>query len=353
MSTIDLSQDHLVFDDEFTSLSLNTAANPTGTWNTTYAWGGRTLTSNGEQEYYSDPSVGVNPFSIGANGGLTITANPASAATQAADGGLPYTSGLLTTNTTFSQTYGYFEMKAELPAGTGLWPAFWLLATNGSWPPEIDVMEMLGNQPTTDYTTLHTGTGNTALGQANTVANTTTGYHTYGVDWEPNTTTFYFDGKAVFSEPTPADMHSPMYMLANLAVGGSWPGDPTAATHFPAAMNIDYIRAYASPSTIANVNDSAAAVSGATAGAAPDTTTTASPPATTTTSPPTTTATGSDATTTHADTASHPLSIGLLTIPTLTPSPITVSASQTASSGVTHWPGVDTHAQHQTMDHWG
>ena len=281
MASIDLSQYNLVFDDEFNSLNLNSASNPKGTWDTTYAWGGRTLSSNGEQQLYIDPgynNLGVSPFSV-QNGILTISAQPASAAVKAADGNLPYTSGMLTTNDSFSQTYGYFEMKAQLPGGKGLWPEFWLLNTDGKWPPEIDVMEMLGNQPTTDYTTLHTGTGNTSLGKANTVADTTTGSHTYGVDWEPTTTTFYFDGQAQFSAPTPADMHSPMYMLANLAVGGSWPGSPDGSTKFPADMNIDYIRAYASHNTIAGVNSSAAAVHGAAPGAAVDGTASAANPA--------------------------------------------------------------------------
>ena len=41
-------------------------------------------------------------------------------------------------------------------------------------------------------------------------------------------------------------MHSPMFLLVNLAVGGSWPGSPDATTGFPANMQIDYVRAYAS-----------------------------------------------------------------------------------------------------------
>src|SRR4030095_7896236 len=70
------------------------------------------------------------------------------------------------------------------------------------------------------------------------------GYHTYGVDWEPDYITYYFDGQQVFKAPTPADMNEPMYMIANLAVGGYWPGNANSTTPFPAQMKIDYIRAY-------------------------------------------------------------------------------------------------------------
>ncbi len=122
----------LTFDDEFNSFSSNGPSNPsitggTGTWDTTYSYGERHL--NDEQEFYSDPTVGVNPDS--ASGGvLDIHAAPATSATNT--GGLPYTSGVITTDHSFNQEYGYFEMRAELPQGAGLWPAFWLLPA-GSW----------------------------------------------------------------------------------------------------------------------------------------------------------------------------------------------------------------------------
>ena len=137
-------------------------------------------------------------------------------------------------------------MRAQLPAGQGLWPAFWLLPANGSGPPEIDVMEVLGNNLTTLYTTAltnQTGT-HTSSGTGTTVPNMSLGYHTYGVDWEVDYITYYFDGQQIFKTATPADMHQPMYMIANLAVGGYWPGMADGTTPFPAQMKIDYIRAY-------------------------------------------------------------------------------------------------------------
>lgn len=254
MVTLDLSNDKLVFDGEFNSISLVSPSNPNGVWVTTYWGGGRSQPSNAEKEFYIDPSydnLGVTPFTT-QNGILSITASATPAALLSKVNNYPYLSGMLTTDGTFSQTYGVFEMRAELPAGKGFWPAFWMMSSAHVWPPEIDVMEMLGNQTTTDYTSVHTGPSNTDFTQGNTVPNTTTGFHTYAVDWEPATITFYFDGQAVFSTATPSDMHGPMYMLANFAVGGYWPGYPDSTTPLPAAMQIQWIKAYASPNSIPN-----------------------------------------------------------------------------------------------------
>ena len=209
---------------------------------TTGATGLRTLPDNREAEYYSDVSVGVDPFSI-QNGTLIITAsrgeNPE---------GLPFNSGMLTTYRSFSQLYGYFEMRARLPSGAGLWPAFWLLPENGDWPPEIDVMEQPGGDPHTIFVGTHSAVGgpNVATTAAVHVGGTSMEFHVYGVNWQANEITWYFDGRPVFKEPTPADLHTPMYMLINLAVGGpgSWPGPPTRSTVFPARFEVDYLRAY-------------------------------------------------------------------------------------------------------------
>jgi beta-glucanase (GH16 family) len=242
---------HMTFDDEFNSLSLWNGSS--GTWDTTFWYDdnnkGSTLAGNGEQEMYINanyaPTASVKPWTV-SNGVLTLQAAPASPSISKALGGAKYTSGQINTYHSFSQEYGYFEMKAQLPAGQGLWPAFWLMPTDGSWPPELDIMEVLGNDPTHLYTTVHTNeTGShTYSTQNNTVADTSKGYHTYGVDWEADKITWYFDGKAIFQAATPSDMHKPMYIIANLAVGGNWPGNPDATTKFPAKMNIDYIRAW-------------------------------------------------------------------------------------------------------------
>ncbi len=243
----------LTFDDEFNTLSLWNGTS--GTWDTNYWYNplngnGGSLPTNGEQEWYinsNDPATSsVKPWSV-SNGILTIQAAAASPSVQPLINNYQYTSGEINTHNSFSQQYGYFEMRAQLPAGQGLWPAFWLLPEDGSWPPEIDIMEMLGNNPTMLYTTDHTEVNGTEINQGTgtTVANMSTGYHTYAVDWEPDYTTFYFDNQQVYKIPTPASMNKPMYMTVNLAVGGGWPGNVDPAV-LPANMKVDWVHVYTS-----------------------------------------------------------------------------------------------------------
>ena len=249
---VDTSNMTMTFDDEFDALSLNTGVGPKGTWRTSFggaAIAGRTLSSNAEKEIYVDADytgtgttkLGINPFSLN-NGVLDITAAPASAQASAAMAGYQYTSGLLTTRTSFAQQYGYFEVRAKLPAGQGLWPAFWLLPANGTWPPEIDIFEQLGNDPTTIHETSHSTVRN-SISQVTHVDNPDQ-FHTYGMLWDQNYLVWTIDGVEVNRQTTPSDMNQPMYILLNLAVGGTWPGNPNSTTPFPATMSIDYVHVY-------------------------------------------------------------------------------------------------------------
>jgi hypothetical protein len=162
------------------------------------------------------------------------------------DEGQNYSSGCLTTYGTFSQAYGYFACKARLPKGAGLWPAFWLVSDDQSWPPEIDVMENLGDARTI-HTTYHWGT---PANPQQDGTGTTTGvdygadYHVFAVSWRPNLIVFLLDGAAVKTITGPSVTSKPMYMLVNDAVGGNWPGPPQASTPFPAEYQIAWVRAY-------------------------------------------------------------------------------------------------------------
>ena len=239
------------FDDEFSAFVSSPTGGTVG-WATELPfWNSEhTLSQNHEAEYYVDSSQSNSPFTV-SKGILTIQASVA-----ATDGGNPlglaYNSGVITTYQSFSQLYGYFEVRAQLPAGAGLWPAFWLMPTSFKAGTELDAFEVLGNQPNILYATVHSANPQAALEQALTVADTSTAFHTYGVDWEPQTTTFYMDGQAIATVATPADMNVPMYMLLNLAMGGagSWPGAPTAQTQLPADMEIDYVHAYQTANTV-------------------------------------------------------------------------------------------------------
>ncbi len=236
----------LVFDDEFN----NFVSSPDGSqgWMTTLPYGGeaaRTLTGNDEAEYYSDSSVGRNPFSD-KNGVLSITASKAAPGSNPYN--LPYDSGVITTDKSFSMTYGIFEVRAELPAGQGLWPAFWMLPVSGQYTSELDVLEQLGNNPNTIYSTTHGATDGVWGSDFQTlnVPDASTRFHTYEVNWEPTKISFLIDDRVVATAPTPSSMNSPMFMLLNLAVGGagSWPGAPTSGS-IPASLKINWVRAYA------------------------------------------------------------------------------------------------------------
>ncbi len=243
---------NLTFDDEFSSLSLWDGTS--GTWATDFWYdplhgNGSTLDGNGEQEWYINSNYGktdsVVPWHV-KNGILTLTGNPAPSKIQPLINNYQYTSGAINSYHAFSQKYGYFEIRCKLPRGQGVWPAFWLLAENGSWPPEIDIFEVLGQQPTVLYTSAHIEQNGQEVnyGTATTVADMSKAYHRYAIDWEPDYMTWYFDGKAVYKLKTPSSMNVPMYIITNLALGGYWPGNVDSTTPFPSNLKVDWIRAY-------------------------------------------------------------------------------------------------------------
>lgn len=257
----------LRFADEFDRLSSYQEDPQTrkgeGVWrrNFGYRWCGvddaknHSLIWNGEQQLYVDPSFqadGDHPLGLETttvrDGVLNITADKAPPATPY---GYRYISGLITSEPSFSQTYGLFEIRAKLPKGKGLWPAVWLLPVSKKWPPEIDIMEMLGDRPTRYYTTLHSkasGTHEQSHIPAHEGVDLSADFHTYAVDWGAQEMVFYFDDREVARAPTPEDMHQPFYVLINLAVGGKWPGNPDDSTVFPATLQVDWVRVWQHPS---------------------------------------------------------------------------------------------------------
>jgi beta-glucanase (GH16 family) len=248
------------FADEFDTLSLdleNGGGQPSGTWRTNFGYGGvhsRTLVNNGELEVYVDrlfsgtgtTSLNLDPFRI-VDGKLEIVAEPLKEDLRQFTWGRSYSSGLLTSKGSFSQKYGVFEIRAKMPRGKGLWPAFWLLPVNKGWPPELDVLEILADNPEKLYVSWHSNAGGTHSSETKAVdvPDTSVGFHTYSVYWTRDTIAWFFDDIEIASKPTPQDFHEPMYMLVNLAVGGGWPGAPDTTTQFPAKYTIDWIRAYA------------------------------------------------------------------------------------------------------------
>jgi beta-glucanase (GH16 family) len=230
-----------IFDDEFGGTSLDTRA-----WYACYpsAKPGAGCSNNPglELEWYESQNVTVG------GGYARLIARPTKAVPHYA-----YTSGMISTGgrphskATFSYLYGYAEARIQLPAGRGMWPAFWLIPANRTWPPEIDIMEWQGVTPKDDRCTIHWGTWRHPQQDGSAVrtgANLSAGFHTYAVDWQPGAVTWYFDGRAVKRYADRAHVpHVPMYVILNLAIGGWLRGQlHPLRSSFPATMKIDYVR---------------------------------------------------------------------------------------------------------------
>ena len=236
--TLDLSDYVMTFDENFTSMDI-TAYGPGSRWIAHTPWNG----DFGDAAFANPGPDG--PFSINANG-LAITAR------KNADG--KWRSGLICSvdrdgegQHGFTQKYGYFEMSAILPTGPGTWPAFWLVGknkTNSS--AEIDVIEYYGKFDQLFHSVEHVwSTGPNALGQDHVTkvpaGSLSSKYNTFGVLITPETTSFYLNRQEFWSTPTPPEYNQPMYILANLALGGGWPINDLKS---PQVMQIKYIRAY-------------------------------------------------------------------------------------------------------------
>jgi beta-glucanase (GH16 family) len=206
----------------------------------------------GNQELETYSSSRENSYLDGA-GNLVIEAR------RAAPG--QFTSARLKTQSTFAVKYGRIEARMKLPAGQGIWPAFWMMgvdAATAGWPQcgEIDIMENIGREPSMVHATVHgpgySGadgiTGSYTLPDAQRFADD---YHIFAAEWSGNGIQFFVDDH-LYHTVTPAALpggaawvfQHPFFLLLNVAVGGSWPGNPDAAAVFPQEMLVDYVRVY-------------------------------------------------------------------------------------------------------------
>jgi beta-glucanase (GH16 family) len=219
----------LTFQDEFQNSTLDTSH-----WNTSFK-GGRRAPRPGSKElqYYAEDAFLIK------DGILSIRAE------KKPIEGLSYSSGLLTTYDKFDQQYGYFEMRAKLPAGKGMFPAFWLYAVQPGFPDEVDIMEMVGYDTKTVHFTNHFWQPTVPGKQSGryTGPDFSAGFHTFGLYWDESVLIWCVDDvpRFVSSQGVPK---RPLFMLLNLAIGGDWPGNPDVTTRFPASYQIDYVRVY-------------------------------------------------------------------------------------------------------------
>ncbi|MGI5290529.1 discoidin domain-containing protein [Nonomuraea polychroma] len=174
-----------------------------------------------------------------------------------------YTSARMNTGTKFHFTYGRVEARIKVPKGNGLWPAFWMMGadflTGRPWPynGEIDILEVLGKDVKTSYSTIHAPAYNGGGGIGSPYklpdgADFSDDFHVWAANWDSKGIVYTLDGRTVFTiskeqvEQTrgPWIFDHPFYIILNLAVGGDWPGPPDASTPFPSRMIVDYVRVY-------------------------------------------------------------------------------------------------------------
>jgi len=259
---------HRTFHDGFDDHPLST-----GRWIPHYAggaawpearyWGGdgsdfkRKTSAFGEQQFYVDPRfrgrgttpLGLDPFRV-KDGVLSIVASRTPDDLKQVLFNNDYVSGILTSQGSFSQKHGYFEIRAKIPVGHGVWPAFWMLADDGGWPPEVDVMEGRGQRPGDLVMTTHwrIPTGRIqSCGFDFAVADAASAFHNYGVLWEEDRLVYFIDRKPVSDIKVPIGFDDPMYMIVNLAIGSKFfvgVGFVDAESPASVAFEIDRISCY-------------------------------------------------------------------------------------------------------------
>lgn len=180
----------LTFSDNFDSLDLKK-------WRPGQPWG--EVHPANLHQYYDASEVQVK------NGFLYLggTYKPKNIVVNDSIVTVPYAIGLINSDISFKQKYGYFEIRSKNPQGPATWPAFWLTGAH-RWPPEIDIFEMYGrktgNSIHNQYACVHWGKSDTRsrgylVRKINLPNNTDTAFHVYSCEWNPSYIKFYTDGK--------------------------------------------------------------------------------------------------------------------------------------------------------------
>jgi beta-glucanase (GH16 family) len=225
----------LVWEDDF-----NTDGAPDAT-NWTYdlgagGWG------NGEVQTYTNSAENAKVL----DGSLVITAK--------ADGSGGYTSARLKSQGLRKFTYGRIEVRAKLPASAGTWPAIWMLGSNFptvGWPTcgEIDIMEQTGANKDITLGTLHwyntTANGNASYGETTAVADASSDFHLYTVEWSDTSIKIYLDDVNFFQMANDSTLpfNADFFMILNIAMGGTLGGDIDPG-FTEDTMEIDYVKVF-------------------------------------------------------------------------------------------------------------
>lgn len=243
----------VVFQDDFDGDRLDESK-----WNTCHWWstdGGCTIASNDELEWYQPGNVSQ------ADSTLSLEARIEDA--TGTDGTqFDFTSGMVTTgppdnesSPKFSFLYGGAEARVRVPAGAEFWPAFWLLPADTESRPEIDVMEMHGDAPSTNDVSLHSfdRDGDRLSWREEYVGpDFTAGWHNFGLIWLRDELIFLVDG--VPTNRLSADNDEgivlpaePLYLVLNLAIDGDPDSEPEGPDAFPAELEVDWVQVWQLP----------------------------------------------------------------------------------------------------------
>ena len=210
-------------------------------------WGNREL------QTYTNVNAKTN-----GRGALAITARQYSPKTKLICyyGYCEWSSARITTKNKVWIKYGTIEARIQMPAGTGTWPAFWMLGQNidaVSWPNsgEIDITEGLGRTPFLAYATIHGPEyfGGSSIGVRHLSAKKLSdGFHTYGVNWSEDSIEWTFDGEVIFKQskdsiaPRAWVFNQPFSIILNVAMGGEFGGEVGKDSKSGLQMKVDWIR---------------------------------------------------------------------------------------------------------------
>ena len=213
------------FGEEFNGTSLDTSK-----WNTGYGWG---RVTDWSLEYSAPENVSVS------DGACHLKVE------RRAQGGRSFSSGGINTKNKFAQQYGYFEARLKVAKGQSFLNAFWGKRNDESWPPEIDITEVLGRDVTRTFKTVHYDADHKKNGSSWVGPDFSAGFHTFGVDWGATQSIFYVDGIERFRTTAGAgSINGPFYWMLNIHVGGDWAGAPDSTTPGSAVMDVDWVRAW-------------------------------------------------------------------------------------------------------------
>jgi beta-glucanase (GH16 family) len=229
-----------------------------GTWRMETGNGGW---GNQELQYYTDS--GENAFLDGGGNLAIVVRQPEPAVREDRYGGCGYTSARVISQGRMALRYGLVEARIRIPDGRGIWPAFWMLGQDigeKGWPQcgEVDIMEILGQDPAVLHATVH-GPGYSGAGGVHTSRRAreslADGFHVYSLAWEPGRFRWFLDGQQ-YASVTPRNVRRKpwvfdhdFFLVINVAVGGTWPGNPDPSLTFPRTMLIDYVRHYTASGT--------------------------------------------------------------------------------------------------------